>query len=139
MMGQYTTDTRSGTPFTPCLEDFRQTVVDTPVSRNRISALKRYGGNAAEVCKEICYHLFGSTLFLLNFTGGFSSGETHTSDCCFVSRSNWYAQISSPVTMTQTRGDFPPSNYPASALHSGHGAPNGHNVSLRQGGREEYE
>ena len=31
-------------------------------------------------------------LFLLNFTGGFSSGKTHTADCCFVSGSYWYTQ-----------------------------------------------
>ena len=83
-----------------CIEDFRQTVVDIPVSRNRLSVLKRYGDNVAEFCKETRYHLFGALLFLLNFTGGFSSGKTHTADCCFVSGSNWYTHVSSPGSMS---------------------------------------
>ena len=86
-------------------------------------------------------------LFLLHFTGGFSSGKTHIADCCFVSRSYWCTQVSSPVTMSQTRGDLPPSNVlsmrlhqstlPRFCSHSGYGTLNGYNVSLRQGCREE--
>ena len=50
-------------------------------------------------------------LFLLNFTGGFSSGKTHTADCCFVSGSYWYTQVSSTFTMSQMCGDLHPSNF----------------------------
>ena len=101
-----------------------------------------FGKKHAIVCLE-------ALLFLLNFTGGFSSGKTHAADCCFVSGSYWYTHVLSPVTMSQTRGDrlrqiflacgctSPP--YPASALHSSYGAPNGHNVSLRQGSRNASE
>ena len=62
-------DNRSGTPFTPCrcLEDFRQTVINIAVSRNRLSVLKWYGGNVAEFCKETRYHLFGSTSVSFQF------------------------------------------------------------------------
>ena len=60
-------DTRLGMPFTPCLEDFRQTVIDIPASRDCLSVLKRYGGNVAEVCKQTRYHLFGSTSISLEF------------------------------------------------------------------------
>ena len=109
-------DTRSWTHFTPSLEDFTQTVVNIPVRRNRLSVLERYGGNVAEFCQKTRYHLFGSTSVSLNFTGGFSSGKTHTSDCCFVSGSYWYTQVSSPVTMSQTRGDLP-SNFLTMWVH----------------------
>ena len=67
MIEQETADTRSGTPFTPCMEDFRQTVVDISVSRNRLSVLKRYCGNMAEVCKDTRYHLFGSIFVSVEF------------------------------------------------------------------------
>ena len=50
-------------------------------------------------------------LFLSDFTCGFSSGKPHTADCCFISRSYWYTQVLSHATMTQTRGDLPPSNF----------------------------
>ena len=60
-------DTRLGTPFAPCLEDCRQTVIDIPVSRNRFSSLNRYGGNVAEFCKETRYQFFGSTSVSLEF------------------------------------------------------------------------
>ena len=70
-------------------------------------------------------------------TGGFSPGKAYTAGCCFILRSYRYTQLSSPVTMSQTR-DLP-SNYllvcgcnnppyPASALHSGYGTPDGHNA-----------
>ena len=129
-MEQQTTDTRSGTPFTLCLEDFRQTVVDIPVSCNHLSVLE-------------------VLLFLLNFTGGFSSGKTHTADCSFVSGSYWYTQVCLLLQSPKREETFlrqiflacgctsPP--YPASTLHSDYWAPNGHNVSLRQGSREERE
>ena len=55
--------------------------------------------------------------FLLNFTGGSSSGKTHTADCCFVSGSYWYTQVASPVTMSRTRGDLPPSNFLSMWVH----------------------
>ena len=45
-------DIRSGTQLTPCLEDFRHSVVDIPVSRNRFSVLKRYGGIVAYFAKK---------------------------------------------------------------------------------------
>ena len=60
-------DTGSGTPFTPCLEDFRQTVVDIPVSCNRLFVLKRYGGNVAEFCLQTLYHLFGKASVSFEF------------------------------------------------------------------------
>ena len=77
-------------------------MVDIPVSRNRLSVLKRYGGNVADFFANkhaiICLE---ALLFLLSFTGGFSSGKTHTSDFGFVSGSHWYTEVSSPVTMYQ--------------------------------------
>ena len=42
-------------------------MVDTPVSRNRLYVLKWYGGNVAEFCKEVHYHLFGSTSVSFEF------------------------------------------------------------------------
>ena len=45
----------------------------------------------------ICWEAFP---FLLNFTGGFSFGKTHTSDRCFISGWYWYTQVSSPVMMS---------------------------------------
>ena len=117
MMEQQTTDTCSRTPFTQCLEDFRQTMVDIPVSRNRLSVLKWYGGNVAEFSKEHAFICLEALLFLFNFTGGFSSGKTHTADCCFVSGSYCYTRVSSLVTMSQTRGDLPPSSFLSMRLH----------------------
>ena len=107
LMKQCATDTRSETPFTPCLEDFRQTVVDVTVSSNRLSVLKRYGGNLAEFCKETRYHLLGSTSVSFEFP----IWEAHTADCCFVSGSYWYTQVLSSITISQTRGDLPPTNF----------------------------
>ena len=63
-----------------------------------------------------CCHLFGSILFLLNFTGGLLSGKTHTADCCFVLGSHWYTQVLSPVRMSQT-WDLPPSNFLSMRVH----------------------
>ena len=109
-------DTRSKMPFTPCLEDFRQTVVDIPISQNSLSVLKRYGGNVAEFYKDK-KHLFGSTSVSLNFTSGLSSGKTHTADWYFVSCHYWYSQVVSPVIMSQTQGDLPPSNFLSMWVH----------------------
>ena len=64
MVEQQTTDTRLGTLFAPCLEDFRQTVDDIPVSRSRLSVLQPYGGNVVEFCKETRYHLLQTPMFL---------------------------------------------------------------------------
>ena len=124
-------------------------MVDIAVSRNRLSVLKRYGGNVVEFCKETRFHLFGSTSVSFEFQDGFSPRKTHTADCCFISGPYWYTQVSSPVMMSKTRGDLPPSNFlacgctsppfPASALHLGYGAPNGLNVSSHQVSREECE
>ena len=75
---------------------------------------REYGGSVAEFCKET--DCLEALLFVSNFTGGLSSGKTHTADCCFVSGSYWYTQVSSPATMSQTRGDLPPSKL---SLHVG--------------------
>ena len=134
-MEQKTTDTRSGTPFAPCLEDFRQTVVDIPVvvivllsSSGRAATLSNFAKKHAIVCLE-------ALLFLLNFTGGFSFGKTHNVDCCFVSGSvlvypGFCLLLRCPRHEIFLRRIFlacgctsPP--YPTSALHSGYGAPNG--------------
>ena len=117
MMEQQTTDSRLGTPFTPCPENFRRTVVDIPISCNHLSVLKRYGGSVAEFSKKHDIICLEALLFLLNFTGGLSSGKTRTTDCCLVSGSYWYTQVSSLVTMSQTRGDLPPSNFLSVWLH----------------------
>ena len=66
-MVQWTTDTRTGMPFTPRLDDLRRTVVDISVSRNSLSVLKLYGGNVAGFCKETRYHSFGSTSVSFEF------------------------------------------------------------------------
>ena len=103
-------DTRSGTPFTPCLEDFRQTVAyqSTVIDFLSTSGMVETWPNFAKKHAIICLE---ALLFLLNFTGGFSSGKTHTSDYCFVSGPYWYTQVLSPVAISQTRGDHPPSNF----------------------------
>ena len=92
-------------------------MVDTPVSRNRLSVVKRYVGDVAEFAKKHAIICLETLLFLLNFTGGISSGKTNTADCCFVSRSCWYTQVSSSVTMSQTRGDLPLSNFLSMWVH----------------------
>ena len=79
-------------------------------SSGMVATWPNFAKKHAIICLE-------ALLFLLNFTGGFSSGKTHTSDCCFVSGSYWYTQVSSPVTMTQTWGDFPPSNFLSMWVH----------------------
>ena len=143
-------DTRSRTPFTPHLENFRQTMVDTPVSRNRLSVLKLYGGTAAEFYKETRYQLFGSTSVSFEFHRWVLIWEDpHRQLLLRLGVVLVYTQVSSPVMMSQAREDLPPSNflrcgytspsYPASALHSDNGAPNGHNVSLCQGSCEDCE
>ena len=106
-----------GTPFTPCLEDFRQTVVDIPVavtgflySSGMVATWPNFAKKHAIICLE-------ALLFLLNITGGFSSGKTDTADSCFVSGSYWYTQVSSSVTMSRTRGDLPPSNFLSTWVH----------------------
>ena len=91
-------DTGSGTQFTPCLEDFRQTVVDIPVSRNRLFVLKRYGGNVAEFCLQTLYNLFGK------------ASEFH-----------WWVLIwEVPHLRLLPRLGCTSPHYPGSALHSGH-------------------
>ena len=65
-MVHYTTVIRTGTQFAPCLEDFRQTVIDTPVNRSCRSVLKRRGGNVAGFGKETCYHFFRNTFVSLD-------------------------------------------------------------------------
>ena len=47
----------------------------------------------------------------------FSSGKTHTADCCFISGSYWYTQVASPVTVSQTLGDLPLSNFLSMWVH----------------------
>ena len=42
-------------------------MVDISVGYNRLSVLKRNGGNVAEFCKETHYHLFASTSFSVSF------------------------------------------------------------------------
>ena len=42
-------------------------MVCIPVGRNRLSVLKRYGGNVAEFCKETHCHLFESTSVSFEF------------------------------------------------------------------------
>ena len=86
-------------------------------------------------------------LFLLNFTGRFSCGKP-TPPTVASSRGH----IGIPrfcLLLRYSKGEetffhqtflacgFTSPRYPASALHSGDGAPNGHSVSLRQGSREE--
>ena len=50
-------DTRLGTPFTPCLKDFSQTVVDIPVD---ITVFLSSSGMVA-TWPNLGHHLFGST------------------------------------------------------------------------------
>ena len=103
--------------FASCLEDFGWTVVDRPVRRNfdtlvrgsRLSSssmvamwpdcAKRH----AVICQEVL-------LFHFNFTGRFSSGKEHTTDCCSVSGLFLCTQVSSHVTMSQKWWDLPQSS-----------------------------
>ena len=105
-----------------------------------VAAWPKFAKKHAIICLE-------ALLFLLNFIGGFSSGKTHTADCCFVSGSYWYTQVSLLLQCPSCEETFllqiflacectsPP--FPASALHSAYGAPNRHNVSLHQGSGED--
>ena len=84
MMEQQATDTRSGTPFTPCLEDFKkqqltyQSVVTVFLSSSgMVATWPSFAKKHAIICLQ-------ALLFPLNFTGGFSCGKIHTADCCFV-------------------------------------------------------
>ena len=146
MMEQLTRDTRSGTPFTPSLEDFRQTVVDISVSRNRLSVLKRYGGNEPNFGKKHAIICLEALLFLLNFTDGFSSGKTHITVASSRGRigiPRFHLLLRCPNREETFIRQFflacgctsPP--YPASALHSGYGTPKRHNVSFSQGSCED--
>ena len=92
-------------------------LVDIPVSRTCLSVLKRYDGKVAEFCKETRYHLFGSTSVSFEFHRWVLIWEAHTANCCFVSGSYWYIQVLSPVTISQTRGDLPPSNFYSMWVH----------------------
>ena len=91
-------------------------MVDIPVSNNWLSVLKWFGGNLAEFYKETHYHMFESTSVSFEFHR-WVSGKTHTADCCFVSGSYWYTQVLSPVMMSQTLGDLPPSNFHSMWVH----------------------
>ena len=98
-------------------EDFRKTVIDIPVtvivflsSSDMVATWPNFAKKHSIICLEVL-------LFLLNFTGGFSSGKTHIADCCFILGSYWYTQVSSPVTMSQPRGDLHPSNFLSMWVH----------------------
>ena len=79
-------------------------------SSGMVATWPKFAKKHAIVCLE-------ALLLLLSFTGWFSSGKTHTADCCFVLGSYWYTQVASPVTMSQTRGDLPPSNFLSMWVH----------------------
>ena len=110
-------------------------------SSGMVATWPNFAKKHAIICLE-------TLLFLLNFTGGFSSGKSHTADCCFVSGLYWYTQVSSPVAMPQTQGDLPPSNFLGMWVHQ---SPlphfcsiqvitsNGYSISFHQGCREECE
>ena len=79
-------------------------------SSGMVATWPKFAKTHAIICLE-------ALLFLLSFTGRFSSGKTHTADCCFVSGSYWYTQVASPVTMSQTLGDLPPSIFLSMWVH----------------------
>ena len=79
-------------------------------SSGMVATWPKFAKKHAIICLE-------ALLFLLNFTGGFSSGKTHTADCCFVSGSYWYTQVASPITMSRTLEDLPPPNFLSMRLH----------------------
>ena len=90
---------------------------------------------------------FEALLFLLNFTGGFSSGKTYTPTVASSSGRIGITRFRLLLRCPKREVTFlchiflasgcTNRPYPASTLHSGYGAPNGLNVSLRQGSREE--
>ena len=124
-------------------------MVDISVSRNRLSVLKCMVATWPNFAKKHAIICLEALLFPLNFTGRFSSAKTHTADCCFVSGSYWYNHVSSPFTMSQTRGGLPLSNFLSMwvrqstlqcfcSSHRLWGTQRAH-VSLRQGSREKCE
>ena len=73
-------------------------------SSSMVAMLSDFAKKHAIMCLE-------TFLFVLNLTDGFSSEKTQTVDCCFVSGTYRYTQVSSPVIMSQTRGDLRSSNF----------------------------
>ncbi len=70
-----------------------------------------------DLLKKVVTILFAVLRLRLNFTGTCSKGNSQTDDWAFVSGSNWCIQVSSPVTISQTDFDVPPSNFCIIILH----------------------
>ena len=67
--------------------------------------------------KKVATIFFPTLLCLLTLVGGCSTGKTQTDDWRFVSGSNWYIQVSSPVTMSDTRRVSPLLNLFSISVH----------------------
>ena len=125
---------------------FRQTVVDIPVSRNRLSVLKRYGQILQRktllfVWKHFCFFRISQVgshqgiptlLTVASSWGRIGIPRFRLLLWCPKREETFLRQMFLACGCTS-----PP--YSASVLHPGYGAPNGYNVSLRQGSHEEWE
>ena len=92
-------------------------MVDIPVSRNRLSVPKQYGGNVGEFCKETRYHLFGSTSVSFEFHGWVLIWEDPHRRLLLRLGVVLVYPILSPLMMSQTRGNHPPSNFLSMWVH----------------------
>ena len=88
--------------------------------------------------EEVRDHVFGSASRSLEFHRWALTWENQTEDCCLLCFSYWYAKVSLPVTMSQTRSDLRSFNFwkrvkaplHPPLLRSAGGVPNGRNASI---------
>ena len=106
-----------------------------------VATWPNFAKKGAVICLE-------APLFLLNFTGGFSSGKTHTTVASSLHRIAiprfrlvWRRPNREETFLRQMflACGYTTPPYPTSALHSSYGPPSGHNVSLCQGSCKECE
>ena len=107
---------RSSRPRIPL---FARRVVQAPKTLGRQMLMYRVGQMPHDRIwqRRLQLSVWKVLLDLFNFTGGLSSRKSQTEDCCLVSGSYWYTEVSLPVTMSQTRSDLPPSNFRSKWRH----------------------
>ena len=95
----------------PSLKDLGPANVDVPLGVDYLPLLEQDRGHMTGLGEEDRDHLFGSAYRSLEFHRWALTWENQTEDCCLLSFSYWYAKVSLPVTMSQTRSDLPPSHF----------------------------
>ena len=99
------------TSCAPSLEDLEQANVDVPLGVDCLPLLKRNRGHVTGFGEEDAIICLEVLLDLLNFTSGLSPERSQTEDCCLVSGSYCYTEVSLPIALSQTRSYLPPSNF----------------------------